>query len=155
MGASVSSGGGGRRSKFGGRFSQKSRGAVSDINVTPLVDVMLVLLIVFMVAAPMMTVGVPLDLPKTAANAIASTQEEPLTVSVKEDGTVYIQKAEVTLEELADKISALQEGRGEKKTDKLFLRADGKVDYGHVMKVMAQLNVAGFTKISLITDKEQ
>lgn len=155
MGASVGNSGGGRKSKFAGRFSGKNYGVVSEINVTPLVDVMLVLLIVFMVAAPMLTVGVPLDLPKTKAKSIPSSQEEPLSVSVKDDGSIYIQKAEISLDELADKLTAMQEARGATKETKLFLRADGSVDYGTVMKVMAELSVAGFTKISLITDSEK
>ena len=153
MGASMAGGGGRRKSKYAGRFSGKNYGMVSDINVTPLVDVMLVLLIVFMVAAPMLTVGVPLDLPKTNAKALASSQEEPLTISVKDDGSVYIQKAEITLEQLATKLMAMKQVRGETKDEKLFIRADHSVDYGHVMKVMAELNIAGFKKVGLITDR--
>lgn len=154
MGASLSNGSG-KKSKYSGKYSGRNYGSISDINVTPMVDVMLVLLIVFMVAAPMLTVGVPLDLPKTNANTIASSQQEPLSVSVEKDGTIYIQKAEVPLEELANKLAAMLEARGENKEQKLFLRADTNVGYGEVMKVMAELNVAGFKKISLITDKKQ
>ncbi|MEM6603243.1 MAG: protein TolR [Pseudomonadota bacterium] len=154
MGASVASGGG-RKSKYSGRFSGRNYGVVSEINVTPFVDVMLVLLIVFMVAAPMLTVGVPLDLPKTRAKAMPSTQNEPLSISVKKDGAVYIQKAEIALENLAEKLSILQAVRGESKETKLYLRADNDVNYGHVMKVMAELNIAGFKKVGLVTDRDE
>ena len=152
MGASLGGGsGGGRKSRYAGRFSGRNYAMVSEINVTPLVDVMLVLLIVFMVAAPMLTVGVPLDLPKTSAKPLPTTQDEPLTISVKKDGVVFVQKTEVPLDELALKVEAILETRGAKKDEKIFLRADKETDYGAVMKVMAELNIGGFSKIGLIT----
>lgn len=151
MGASLGGGSGGRKSRYAGRFSGKNYGMVSEINVTPFVDVMLVLLIVFMVAAPMLTVGVPLDLPKTSAKPLPTTQDEPLTISIKKDGAVFVQKTEVLLDELALKIEAILETRGAKKDEKIFLRADKETDYGAVMKVMAELNIGGFSKIGLIT----
>ncbi|WP_416878736.1 ExbD/TolR family protein [Litorimonas sp.] len=147
MGASVSSRtgrtgrGSGRRRNRGGRLN-------SDINVTPLVDVMLVLLIVFMVAAPLLSVGVPLELPKTDAKSLPS-QTEPITISVDKDGGIFIQEAQVSLDELAPKLSAIAANGYE---ERIYLRADENSDYGAVMKVMARVNAAGFSNLGLVTD---
>jgi biopolymer transport protein TolR len=147
MGAGVmKSGGGGRHRRRGGRGKAA---VMSEINVTPFVDVMLVLLIIFMVAAPLLTVGVPLELPKTAAQAVATEQEEPLTVSLQEDGTISIQNTPVSQDELIAKLTAIA---AERTSDKLFLRADGKIPYAEVVQVMGALNSGGFSNIVLVTD---
>ncbi|WP_322864964.1 protein TolR [Aquicoccus sp. G2-2] len=122
---------------------------MSDINITPMVDVMLVLLIIFMVAAPLMTVGVPVKLPKTAANALPSETEEPLTVTVTADGKVLVQKTEVTRADLLAKLRAIA---AERASDRVFLRADGAVPYSEVVQVMGALNHGGFSNIGLVTD---
>ncbi|MFT6213129.1 MAG: biopolymer transport protein TolR [Alphaproteobacteria bacterium] len=151
MGASLQS----SSSKRGkGRQGRRRSSLVSEINVTPMVDVMLVLLIVFMVAAPMMTVGVPLDLPKTNAGALDAPKKDPLNISITKDNKIYLQKAEVTLEELPIKLKALAENSVKKLDEKIFISADQAVDYGTVMKVMATINVQGFTKIALKTDSD-
>ena len=120
---------------------------MSEINVTPLVDVMLVLLIVFMVAAPLMTVGVPIELPKTQAKQL-STSVEPLTISIKADRTLYLQDTVIKLEELAAKLQALAKNGN---SEQLMVRADTNTNYGSVMDVMGVLNQAGYTKIGLVT----
>ena len=143
MGASVGMrGSGGRR---GRRISR--HGTLSEINVTPLVDVMLVLLIVFMVAAPLMTVGVPVELPKTEAAAM-NTQTEPLTISVQADRKVFLQETEIPLADLPAKLKALAKNGNQ---EQLYVRADTKVEYGAVMEVMGLLNSAGYKKIGLVT----
>jgi biopolymer transport protein TolR len=147
MGAGVIKGGRG-----GGHRRRGSRGkaaVMSEINVTPFVDVMLVLLIIFMVAAPLLTVGVPLELPKTAAKAVATEQEEPLTISIQEDGSLSIQNTPVAEAEL---IARLQAIAAERTSDKLFLRADGRIPYERVVQVMGALNAASFSNITLVTD---
>ncbi len=120
----------------------------AEINVTPMVDVMLVLLIVFMITAPLLTVGVPVDLPKTAAHAL-SADKEPLTITVHADGGLYVQESEITLEALIPRLKAIA-GNGYK--ERIFLRADKTADYGDVMKVMASIHAAGFTNLGLVTD---
>ena len=122
---------------------------MAEINVTPFVDVMLVLLIIFMVAAPMLTVGVPVQLPKTAANALASEQEEPLTISMTADGGIAIQNTLVAREELIGKLRAIA---AERSSDKVFLRADGAIRYVDVVQIMGALNAGGFSNIGLVTD---
>ena len=122
---------------------------IAEINVTPFVDVMLVLLIIFMVAAPMLTVGVPVQLPKTAANALASEQEEPLTISMTADGGIAIQNTLVAREELIGKLRAIA---AERSSDKVFLRADGAIRYEDVVQIMGALNAGGFSNIGLVTD---
>ncbi|HEY0214051.1 MAG TPA: ExbD/TolR family protein [Paenirhodobacter sp.] len=146
MGAGVmkKADGGGRR-----RRSGKRHGVMAEINVTPMVDVMLVLLIIFMVAAPMMTVGVPLELPKTAAKAVPTEQEEPLTVSLQKDGTVSVMNTPV---EEADLVVQLKAISAERSNDKIYLRADGGIEYAHVVQVMGALNAGGFSNIILVTD---
>ncbi len=137
-----------------GRSGRRARSArarpMSEINVTPFVDVMLVLLIIFMVAAPLLTVGVPLELPKTQAQSLPHEQEEPLTVNLDGDGRVYIQKTEVAPDELVPKLAAIVERRD---SDRVYLRADRSLDYGRVMVVMGALNQSGFRNIGLVTDQ--
>ncbi|ESR26176.1 Biopolymer transport protein ExbD/TolR [Lutibaculum baratangense AMV1] len=124
---------------------------MSEINVTPFVDVMLVLLIIFMVSAPLLTVGVPIELPRTQANPLDS-DKEPLTVSVNAEGQVFLQDTEIPLEELADRLAAVA---AEGMQERIFVRADRGVGYGEVMRVMGRLNRAGFSRIGLVTDIEQ
>lgn len=146
MGAAVqqSSGEGHRRGRRRGRAKP-----MAEINVTPFVDVMLVLLIIFMVAAPLMTVGVPVDLPKTAASALPGEQEEPLTVTMIASGEIQIQTTAVARDELVGKLRAIS---SERTSDRVFLRADGAISYREVMQVMGALNAAGFANVGLVTD---
>ena len=146
MGMGVSSGGGGG----GGRRRRRKRNAVmSEINVTPMVDVMLVLLIIMMVAAPMMTSGVPIDLPRTAASEIPS-QTRPITVAVTPEGTLFIDETPVTEQTLVSAMSELATPE-----DRIFLRGDTTANYGTVMRVMGLLSAAGYTKIGLVTERER
>ena len=132
-----------------GRRRRRGRGrALSEINVTPLVDVMLVLLIIFMVSAPLLTVGVPIELPKTEAGALED-QAEPLTVSVRADGDIFIGEDPTPFAELG---SRLQQAAGGARDKPIYVRADGKASYERVAQVMARLGAAGFTSIGLITD---
>lgn len=149
MAASVvkSGGDGGGR----GRRRRGKSAAMSEINVTPFVDVMLVLLIIFMVAAPMLTVGVPVELPRTAAGALAMEQEEPLTITITADGGISIQTTEVADGEMIPRLTAIA---AERTTKKVFLRADGAVSYARVAQVMGALNAGGFNEIGLVTDAE-
>jgi biopolymer transport protein TolR len=124
------------------------RRAMSEINVTPFVDVMLVLLIVFMVTAPLLTVGVPVDLPKTRAPALGQDRE-PLSITVSKNGAIVLQKMPVTLDELVPKLTAIA---GNGYNQRIFVRGDQAVDYGKVMQVMGLLAAAGFTRIGLVTD---
>ena len=124
------------------------RRAMAEINVTPFVDVMLVLLIVFMVTAPLLTVGVPVDLPKTRAPALGQDRE-PLSITVRRDGTIFLQKEEVAQEALVERLQAIAENGYDQR---IFVRGDDRVVYGKVMEVMGQLAAAGFTKIGLVTD---
>ncbi len=147
MGAGLPSGGSGRGGR--GRRGRYAAGGFSEINVTPFVDVMLVLLIVFMVAAPMMTSGVTVDLPKAKATAVAGT-DEPLSVTIRRDGTIFIQNTQTSLAELGSK---LQSVLGEKKETRIFVRGDAAIDYGQVMQVIGEINNAGFNKVALLTDQ--
>jgi biopolymer transport protein TolR len=122
---------------------------VSEINITPFVDVMLVLLIIFMVAAPLMTVGVPVELPKTAATSLPAEQEEPLSITMTAEGAVMIQMTEVPLNDLVPRLQAIA---SEREGDRIFLRADGAVPYADVVTVMGALNRGGFSNIGLVTD---
>lgn len=146
MGAGVAKKGGG-----GGRRGRRRRGGspMSEINVTPFIDVMLVLLIIFMVAAPMLTVGVPVQLPETAANALPTEQEEPLAITMTADGKLLIQKNEIDPAQLIPKLQAVA---AERTSDKIFLRADGSIPYSRVAEVMGALNKGGFNNIGLVTD---
>jgi biopolymer transport protein TolR len=143
MGAS---GGGGRRR--GGR-----KAVMAEINVTPMVDVMLVLLIIFMVSAPLLTVGVPIDLPQSQAKSLDQDQK-PLTVSVNDKGQVFLQESEIPVDELVAKLKAVTETRGGM-DERIYVRGDRKVDYGTVMKVMGRLSAAGFRRVALVTEVEQ
>jgi biopolymer transport protein TolR len=139
-----------RQGGSGARRRRARAGArMSEINVTPFVDVMLVLLIIFMVAAPMLTVGVPVELPRTAAGALPSEQEEPLTVTLTREGQVLVQSAEIEIDSL---IPTLRAVAAERRDDKVFLRADGAIPYERVMLVMGALNAGGFRNIGLVTD---
>ena len=122
---------------------------MSEINVTPFVDVMLVLLIIFMVAAPLLTVGVPVELPKTAANTLPTEAEEPLTVTLTAEGEVMVQTTMVGDDEVVARLRAIL---SERSSDRVFLRADGAIPYARVVQVMGALNAAGIGNISLVTD---
>ncbi len=122
---------------------------MSEINVTPMVDVMLVLLVIFMVAAPMLTVGVPVELPRTAAAALPSEQEEPLTITLTADGGLALMTTEVPADELIPRLQAIA---AERSNNRVFLRADGAIPYAQVVQVMGALNAAGFNNIGLVTD---
>lgn len=143
MGAASGGGGGGRRRR------RKSRGVMSEINVTPMVDVMLVLLIIFMVAAPMMTSGVPVDLPRTAANEMPS-QTRPITVAVTPEGAIFVDETPVSETELLTTVGGLATTE-----DRIFLRGDTTANYGTVMRVMGLLSSAGYSKIGLVTERER
>lgn len=136
-------GGGGRRRRYG----RGRRGALSEINVTPLVDVMLVLLIVFMISAPLLTAGVPLELPKTEAGAMQD-QSEPITISIRQDGAIFVQEQAIPFESLSPRLKAMV---GDAKKP-IYVRADGRASYATVAQVMASLSTSGFSSINLITD---
>jgi biopolymer transport protein TolR len=147
MGMAVSSGGGG-----GGRRGRRRGGnkPMSEINVTPMVDVMLVLLIIFMVAAPLMTVGVPIDLPQTQARQM-NTEQNPVTVSVNNDGGIFVGDAPVALADLVATVNAQATNGTE---DRVYVRGDLSANYGSVMQVMGALSGAGYSKIGLITEQQ-
>ncbi len=147
MGAAVQQPAGGNGRRRGRRRGRAQ--PMAEINVTPFVDVMLVLLIIFMVAAPLLTVGVPVDLPKTAASALPGDSEEPLTVTLTADGRVQIQTTDVLREELVGRLRAIA---AERSSDRVFLRADGAIPYAQVMQVMGALNAGGFSNVGLVTD---
>ncbi len=145
MGAGIA-----KKQGSGGRRRRRSRAQpMAEINVTPFVDVMLVLLIIFMVAAPLLTVGVPVELPKTSANPLPGEQEAPLTVTISADGSVAIQKTPTPLEQLVPKLRAVA---AERTSDRVYLRADGALPYEMVVQIMGALNAGGFTDIGLVTD---
>ncbi|MEL7228756.1 MAG: protein TolR [Pseudomonadota bacterium] len=136
----------------GGRRRRGRRQApMSEINVTPFVDVMLVLLIIFMVAAPLLTVGVPIDLPETRANQL-NAETKPITISVRAGGQIFLQETEIEAEELIPKLQAVAKNGYE---ERLYVRGDRATDYGTVMKLMGALNQAGYKKIGLVTLQEQ
>jgi biopolymer transport protein TolR len=126
---------------------------MSEINVTPFVDVMLVLLIIFMVSAPLLTVGVPIDLPQTQAKGL-DQDREPLTISVNTKGQVFLQNSEIKVEELVPKLQAVTQARGGL-DERIYVRGDRKVDYGTVMRVMGRLSAAGYRRVALVTEVEQ
>jgi biopolymer transport protein TolR len=128
--------------------SRRSRSGFNDINMTPFIDVMLVLLIVFMISAPMMTSGVAVDLPQAKSSSLPGN-DEPLTITVRADGSVYIQESQTKTEELGVKLQSIL---GEKKETRIFVRGDRAIDYGLVMKVIGEVNAAGFSKVALLTD---
>jgi biopolymer transport protein TolR len=145
MNMAGSSGGGGRRGR--------RRAVMAEINVTPMVDVMLVLLIIFMVSAPLLTVGVPLDLPQTQAKSLEQ-DKTPLQLSVDTSGKVFINDTEVAMTELIPKLKAITDARGGM-DERIYMRADKKADYGTVAKVMGQLSGAGFKHLALVTEVDQ
>ena len=126
---------------------------MAEINVTPMVDVMLVLLIIFMVSAPLLTLGVPIDLPQTQAKSL-DQDREPLTVSIRTSGEVYLQNSEIKVDQLVPKLQAITQARGGL-DERIYVRGDRKVDYGTVMRVMGRLSAAGFRRVALVTEVEQ
>ena len=145
MSGAGASSGGGRRGR--------RKAVMAEINVTPMVDVMLVLLIIFMVSAPLLTVGVPLDLPQTQAKSLEQ-DKTPLQLSVDIRGKIFINDTEVAMNELVPKLKAITEARGGL-DERIFVRGDKKVDYGTVMRVMGRLSQAGFRRVALVTEVEQ
>jgi biopolymer transport protein TolR len=146
MGMGTTAGGGG---SGGRRRRRRSKAVMSEINITPMVDVMLVLLIIFMVAAPMMTSGVPVDLPQTAANEMPS-QTRPITVAVSPEGSIFVDETAVTEDNLIATVGGLATVE-----DRIYLRGDTTANYGSVMRVMGMLSAAGYTKIGLVTERER
>ena len=145
MGMGTVNAGGGSRGR-----ARRRTPPMSEINVTPFVDVMLVLLIIFMVAAPLLTVGVPIELPETRANPLEGDQE-PLAVSVDSQGRIFFQDTEVTIEEIVPRLEAIADQGYDQR---IFVRGDQGVDYGAVMRVMGRISGAGFNRIGLVTDQE-
>jgi biopolymer transport protein TolR len=147
MAMSVAAGGNGGRRRRGGRKHRP----MSEINMTPFIDVMLVLLIIFMVAAPLLTVGVPLDLPQTKAAAL-NIDKQPLTLSVKADGNIYLMETPITLDEIVSKLQAIAKtGQDER----IYVRGDKAIPYGKVAEVMAVVTAAGYRKVALVTEPDQ
>jgi biopolymer transport protein TolR len=136
-----------------GRRRHRRKAVMSEINVTPMVDVMLVLLIIFMVSAPLLTVGVPIDLPQTRAKSL-DQDREPLTLSVSLQGQVFLQNSEIPIDDLVSKLKAVTDARGGY-DERIYVRGDRKVDYGTVMRVMGRLSSAGFRRVALVTEVEQ
>ena len=140
-------------SSGGGRRGRRRANVMAEINVTPMVDVMLVLLIIFMVSAPLLTVGVPLDLPQTQAKSLEQ-DKTPLQLSVDIKGKIFINDTEVAMADLVPKLKAITDARGGM-DERIFMRADKKADYGTVAKVMGLLSGAGFKRLALVTEVEQ
>src|SRR5882762_1621896 len=136
-----------------GKRRHHRRPVMSEINVTPMVDVMLVLLIIFMVSAPLLTVGVPIDLPQSQAKSL-DQDKEPLTLSVNLKGEVFLQNSEIPIDELVPKLKAVTAARGGF-DERIYVRGDRKVDYGTMMRVMGRLSSAGFRRVALVTEVEQ
>jgi len=136
-----------RAGRGGGRFSRKKHNPMSEINVTPFVDVMLVLLIIFMVTAPLLTVGVEVNLPDTKAVAVAG-DDEPLAISITETGEIYLQDTQVPLETLVPRLQAIT---GQNFDLRIFVRGDAGINYGRVMEVMGTINKAGYRRVAMIT----
>jgi biopolymer transport protein TolR len=136
-----------------GTNGRRRHAMMAEINVTPMVDVMLVLLIIFMVSAPLLTVGVPIDLPQTKAKSL-DQDKEPLALSVNEKGQVFLQNSEIKMDELVSKLEAITQARGGYE-ERIYVRGDRKVDYGTVMRVMGRLSAAGFHRVALVTEVEQ
>jgi biopolymer transport protein TolR len=150
MGMSVGSSRSGRGGR-GHRRRGRHHGLMSEINVTPFVDVMLVLLIIFMVAAPLLTVGVPIDLPETQAKAM-NADTQPITISVNQAGEIHLQETVIAINEVVPKLQAIAKTGYE---ERIFIRGDRTADYGTVMKVMAEISAAGFKNIGLVSLPEQ
>jgi biopolymer transport protein TolR len=138
----------------GGRGKRRRRPVMSEINVTPFVDVMLVLLIVFMVSAPLLTVGVPIDLPQSQAKALEQNNE-PLTVSVNNQSQIFLQNDEIKIDDLLPKLKAIIDARGGGSNDLIYIRGDRTVAYGMMMRVMGRISGAGYHRIALVTEVEQ
>jgi biopolymer transport protein TolR len=138
----------------GGRSKRRRRPVMSEINVTPFVDVMLVLLIVFMVSAPLLTVGVPIDLPQSQAKALEQNNE-PLTISVNNQGQIFLQNEEIKLDDLLPKLKAIIDARAGSNNDLIYIRGDRTVAYGMMMRVMGRISGAGYHRIALVTEVEQ
>ncbi len=138
----------------GGRQRRRRRAVMSEINVTPFVDVMLVVLIVFMVSAPLLTVGVPLDLPQSRAKSL-DQDRRPLTISVNVKGQVFLQDSEIAVDDLVPKLKAVIDARGGGGDERIYVRGDKKVDYGTMMRVMGRLSEAGYHRVALVTEVEQ
>jgi biopolymer transport protein TolR len=136
-----------------GTNGRRRHAMMAEINVTPMVDVMLVLLIIFMVSAPLLTVGVPIDLPQTKAKSL-DQDKEPLALSVNEKGQVFLQNSEIPIADLVTKLEAITQARGGYE-ERIYVRGDRKVDYGTVMRVMGRLSAAGFHRVALVTEVEQ
>jgi biopolymer transport protein TolR len=147
MGMSTKAGGGGRRRSRRGR----GHAPMSEINVTPMVDVMLVLLIIFMVAAPLLTVGVPIELPQSQGKQLESNKE-PLTISVSSNGDVFIGETKVAIDEVAEKLKAISKNGVD---EQIFVRGDKGTNYGSIMRVMGRISAGGFKKVSLVTEVEE
>jgi biopolymer transport protein TolR len=133
---------------------RRRRPVMSEINVTPFVDVMLVLLIVFMVSAPLLTVGVPIELPQSQAKALEQNNE-PLTISVNVTGQIFLQNSEITADDLVPKLKAIIDARHGSANEMVYVRGDKKVDYGTMMRVMGRLSAAGYHRVALVTEVEQ
>jgi biopolymer transport protein TolR len=138
----------------GGRTQRRRRPVMSEINVTPFVDVMLVLLIVFMVSAPLLTVGVPIDLPQSQAKALEQNNE-PLTISVNNQSQIFLQNDEIKVDDLLPKLKAIVDARGGTSNDLIYIRGDRTVAYGMMMRVMGRISGAGYHRIALVTEVEQ
>jgi len=136
-----------------GRSGRRRRAVMAEINVTPFVDVMLVLLIVFMVSAPLLTVGVPINLPQSQAKSL-SQNTDPLTVAVDAQGQIFLQDAKITADDLVQKLQAVTASRGGVNAP-IYFRADRALNYGTVMRLLGRLNSAGYSKVELVTDFEQ
>jgi len=137
----------------GGKRRHRRKPVMAEINVTPMVDVMLVLLIIFMVSAPLLTVGVQIDLPQSQAKSL-DQDKEPLTVTVNTKGEVYLMNSEIKVEELVPKLKAITDARGGTE-ERIYVRGDKNVNYGTVMRVMGRLSAAGFRRVALVTEVEQ
>lgn len=147
MGASVSSSKGGRAR---GRKAGSGYRPMAEINVTPFVDVMLVLLIVFMVAAPLLTAGVPVDLPNSDAKPITNEDNKPIEVTVSKEDKIYVGETEVPRQRLVALLKAMTEGQDDRR---IYIRGDKGLEYGKVMEILGSINGAGFSKVALITEK--
>jgi biopolymer transport protein TolR len=145
---------GGAHSGVFGKRRHRRNPVMAEINVTPMVDVMLVLLIIFMVSAPLLTVGVPIDLPQTRASSLDQADKEPLAVSVNTKGQIFLQNSEIGVEELVPKLQAIAAARGGSE-ERIYVRGDKNVDYGTMMKIMGRLSAAGFRRVALVTEVEQ
>ena len=150
MAGSVAAASGG---SSGRRRRRRGKGPIADINMTPFIDVMLCLLIIFMVAAPLLTAGVPLDLPKSEASAL-NVDKQPVTVSIKADGAIYIGESKIAPEDVVPKLTAIA-AQLQCFEERIFVRGDKTANYGLIMQVMGRISGAGFKKVALITEQEK